>query len=272
MIELKALHEYGEELEKRLRLQTFPLALKLIEKEEDIPEQARRPKRDFGYPLTVSQGFGISRRMGRHVAMLKEDMWCFEPVIGYGLAEPPQYFLEGHNRFPEDVETLQAGSNYARNFPRLEVGKYIGIMSGPLTRARFKPDLVMLYGNSAQLSLFLLGREYKDGRDITCRLCSHAACVYAVVPTIQHGECQVAIPCRGEHYMAVAQDDEMIFTVPIQKLEDLLVGLRSISKYGSRLPRDYSMQPKPELADSYMKIGKMIGMDTSKSGITYMTK
>jgi hypothetical protein len=47
------------------------------------------------------------------MAMLKEDHWCFEPVVGYGLGEPPEYFLEGHNRYPRDVETLAAGKTYA---------------------------------------------------------------------------------------------------------------------------------------------------------------
>lgn len=259
MIDLDAYHEYGEELERRVRLKTFPLAVKLLEKEEDVPEGAQRPVRDFGYHLSLCQGFAMSRREGILLAMLKEDMWCFEPVIGYGLAEPPEYFLEGHNRFPEDVETLEVGSNYAREFPRLEVGKYIGIASAPLTTANFEPDLVMIYCDSPQLSLLLLGREYKDGFSLKCSLSSHAACVYAVVPVVQSGECQVAIPCRGDRYRAMAGDDEMVFTVPKGKLEDLLLGLRRVDEYGSKLPRLYTMKPEYELKESYAKIGKMLG-------------
>lgn len=48
---LSVFHEYGEELEKRLRLQTFPLAVKLLEKGEDIPKEAERPMKDFGETL-----------------------------------------------------------------------------------------------------------------------------------------------------------------------------------------------------------------------------
>jgi len=54
---LSVLHEYGEELEKRLRLQTFSLAVKLLEKEEDIPKGTKRPMKDFGYHLLLCQGF-----------------------------------------------------------------------------------------------------------------------------------------------------------------------------------------------------------------------
>ena len=260
MTNLEGLHRWAEEIERWIRLQTFPLAVKLLEREEDIPEGAIRPLRDLGYRLFLCQAYATSRREGTPIAMLKEDMWCFEPVVGYGLAEPPQYFLDGHNRFPQDVETLQAGSNYASDFPRLEVGKYIGVASAPLRNANFEPDLVMMYCDSAQLSLLLLGREYKDGHDLKCSLSSHAACVYSVVPVLQTGECRVAIPCRGDRYYAMAGDDEFVFTVPSPKMEDLMSGLRHLESTGSKLPRNYVMRKEPEQSESYVKIARMLGM------------
>ena len=261
MTRLNTLHKYGKEIDRRLRLQTFPLAVKLLEKEEDIPGAAQRPLRDLGYYLMVCQGFAMSRRDGVTVAMLKEDMWCFEPVVGYGIEKPPQYFLGGYNRFPHDVKTLQAGRNYAHEFPRLEHSKYIGIVSAPLVVTDFEPDLVIIYCNVEQLSLLLLGREYKDGYNLKCSLSSHAACVYSVVPVMQSGNCQVAVPCRGDRYGAMAKDFEMIFAVPKEKLEDLLLGLRYVEKHGSsQLPRGYQMQPESLLPEVYEKIGKMMGM------------
>ena len=258
MAKLDIFHKYGEELEQRIRLQTFPLAVKLLKKEAEIPGGAERPLRDFGYHLPLCQGFAMSRKEGKTIAMFREDMWCFEPVIGLGWAEPPQYFLEGYNRFPQDVKDLQAGRNYVSDFPRFAVGQYTGIASAPLTKVNFEPDLVILYCNSAQLSLLLLGREYKDGHDLPCSLSSHAACVYSVVPAIKSGKCQVAIPCRGDRYSALAGDDEVIFSVPVHKIEDLLVGLRHVGKYGSRLPRNPQMRREPELPKSYMKILDML--------------
>ena len=260
MMQLEDMRNCGEEISRRLCLKTFPLAVKLLDKKEDIPREATRPLRDLGYRLELCQAYATTRREGTLIALLKEDMWCFEPVVGYGIAEPPRYFLEGHNRFPRDVETLEAGKNYASDFPRLPVGKYIGVMSAPLKTTNFNPDLVMIYCDSSQLSLLLLAREYKDGHDLKCSLSSHAACVYSVVPVLQTGECRVAIPCRGDKYKAMAGDDEKIFTVPIGKLEDLMVGLRYLETTGSKLPRAYRMQREPELPLNYFEIAKMIGM------------
>jgi len=250
--------EHGEELERRLRLKSYPLALKLLEKESDIPSNSYRPLRDSGYHLLLCQAYEVSRREGTIVAMLKEDMWCFEPVVGYGLEEPPEYFMEGHNRYPEDVETLEAGRHYAEEFPRFPVGDYVGVVSAPLKSVNFEPDLVMIYCDSEQLNLLLLAREYKDGYNLMCALSSHAACVYAVVPAIKSGKCQVVVPCRGDRWEALAESDEMIFSVTRERLDDLIAGLRHIDKYGSKLPHGRTVHHEPEMEGSYKKIANMM--------------
>jgi len=285
MVKINVLNEYGKELEGRLRLQTYPLGVKLIKsesdipkgpvnkhvrgqtlralasfKDSDIPKGVLRPLKDLGYHVALCQGFALSRREGITVAMFKEDMWCFEPIVGYGWMEPPQYFLDGHNRFPQDVKDLEAGKNYASDFPRLQVGKYKGILSAPLMTADFEPDLVILYCDSAQLSLMLLGREFKDGHDLQCHLSSHAACVYSVVTAIKSREFQVAIPCRGDHYFALASDTELIVSFPIEKFEELMEGLRHLEKNNFSLPRNPVMRIEPNFPESYVKILEMMGV------------
>ncbi|MFC1593268.1 DUF169 domain-containing protein, partial [Candidatus Omnitrophota bacterium] len=211
--------------------------------------------------LSLCQGFAMSRREGTPLAMLKEDMWCIEPVIGLGLADIPQYFLDGHNRFPGSAKTLEAGSNWAHAFPRLAVGKYIGIASAPLKTAIFEPDLVILYCNPPQLTVLLIAANWIDGHDVTCKMSGHAACIYAVVPTAQSGGYHVISPCMGDYRRAMARDDEIIFTAPKDKLEDLLSGLRLADEHGVGFPRIIPMVREYELSESYTKIGEMMGMD-----------
>jgi len=259
-MKLSDFQKYGEELEQRLRLHTFPLAIKVLKKGEAIPKEAQRPKKDLGEQLALCQSFAASRREGTVLATLKEDMVCFEPVVGYGIEEPPELFLQGHNRYPLDVMNLEAGANYAHEFPRLEYGN-IGVLSAPLATSPFQPDAVMIYCNSEQLSLLLLARECQDGRNLPCNLSSHAACVYGVIPVIQSGQCHVAIPCRGDRYFyAMAGPDEFIFTVPKSRLEEVIMGFRHVHESGSRLPREYGKKPAGDKSN-YEKIGRMLGMD-----------
>ncbi len=88
------------------------------------------------------------------MALLKENMWCSESAIGLGLAKPPQYFLDGHTRYPTHA-TSEAGRIWAREFPRFEVGRYIGIAANSLATASFKPDVVILHCDSTQLKVLL---------------------------------------------------------------------------------------------------------------------
>ena len=62
MADFKIYQQYGKELERRLRLKTFPLAVKLLEKEGDIPNGAKRPVKDLGHHLSLCQSYQISRR------------------------------------------------------------------------------------------------------------------------------------------------------------------------------------------------------------------
>jgi len=48
------LQKVNEQLNSYLRLQTFPVAVKMALSADDIPEKARRPKRDLGVTMPVT--------------------------------------------------------------------------------------------------------------------------------------------------------------------------------------------------------------------------
>ena len=195
------------------------------------------------------------------MAMLKEDMWCYSPVIAFGIAEPPEYYLEGYMYFPLHVRTLEAAKNLANKFPRLEYGKCVGIVSAPLKTANFEPDLVVIYCNSAQLRSLLAGIKYKEGEQVTSTLEPGSACVQSTVPVVRTGKCQVAVPCGGDRKWALAQDNEMIFTVPGGKLEDLMLGIRHIDEVGSGFPVKFGMRIEYSQSENYVKLSRMLGME-----------
>lgn len=260
MSSLDIFNQYGESLEKLLRLKTFPLGVKLLEKEEEIPEGAKRPKRDYGYRFITCQGFSESRRAGATIAQTKEDMWCFEAALGYGFIEPNEYFLGGNTRFPEGTPTLEIAKVWAQAFPRLPYGKYKAVVSAPLARINFEPDVVVLYCDSIQLTQLLIARTWTDGHDFVCRMSGYGACIFAVVPVMETRECQVTFPCMGDHTKAWAQDDEIIFSAPIEKVDGLIAGLTASRQYNRGLPIAPSMPREPEILPSYTEMARMTGM------------
>lgn len=255
-------NELGIQIERQIRLNTYPLAVKMIKTLDDIPESSIRPLNDFGKCLSTCQAFALSRRFGETVAQLFEDMWCPEPVIGFGLAEPPEYFFEGKTRYPAGVKSLEAGANWAREFPRFEVGKYIGVMSAPLTMASYEPDVAIIYCDSAQLLRLLLGLAYEDGKDINTVLGGHSACVYSVVPSMLKNECQVSVPCRGDRGYAGTQDYEMIFTIPRDQIKRVVDGMAQPGTSSS--PTRFSMNPEYMLSEGYSEIARLMGQTDSQ--------
>jgi uncharacterized protein (DUF169 family) len=250
-------NEYGKSLENLIRPNSHSLAVRMLRSPDEVPEEALRPVRDFGKCMSTCQTFALSRRFGETVAQLFEDMWCPEPVIGFGLAEPPRFFFEGKTRYPDGVKSLEAGANWAREFPRFEVGKYVGVVSAPLTTASFEPDVAVIYCDSAQLLRLLLGLAYEDGKDIETVLGGHSACVYAVVPSMLKGQCQASVPCRGDRGRAGTQDYEMIFTIPRDQIARVVEGLEQPGT--ASVPTKFSMNPEYGLSPGYAEIARQMG-------------
>ena len=261
---LVQLREAAEELETLLRLQTYPIAVKMVKGEEEIPEGIKRPMRDLGYHLSTCQVFAMARRQGIALAQLKEDMWCVEPVIGYGLAEAPAYFLDGGNRFPTSAGTPEAGRTWAQGFPRLETGRYVGVIAAPAKDADFEPDLIMIYCDPSQLTQLLSAKNWIDGLDVDCKLSGHAACVYSVVPTVETGTWQITSPCGGDRNRGLARHDEMIASLPASELPGVVTALAHAHENGHGLPAAPTMRPEYDLPEAYVRIGEMMGMDWVK--------
>jgi uncharacterized protein (DUF169 family) len=258
-MDLATYHSHAEELERRLRLKTYSLAIKMLRRDDPVPAGFTRPVRDLGAHMSLCQALQISRRDGTPMALLREDMWCPEPVIGFGLQEAPDYFMQGHNRFPRDVATPEAGRVYAEELPKLSAGLYTGVLSAPLRTTPFEPDAVTIYCIPAQLSSLLLALEYGDGHNLHCELSSHAACVYGIVPTLLNGQTQIAIPCRGDRYSAMAEDDEMLLSVTPARLEELIGALRYLETTGSVYPKGYRLRLEYPLPAAYKTIADMMG-------------
>jgi uncharacterized protein (DUF169 family) len=253
---------YGVELEKLLHLRTAPIAVKMLEMEKDIPKEAIRPKRDRGYNLAQCQAFALTRRNRETIAMLKEDSWCWAPLIAFGLVETPEFFLEGKIFYPALVSTLNASKKVSKRIPFFEFGRYLGILSGPMSTASFKPDVVLIYSNTAQLRVLLMAIMYKRGNMGTSEFNPLDSCIYSVVPVIQKGDYRITLPDPGDFQRALALEDEIILSVPPDRVEELVMGLRHLEeiKHGY-LQFSLEMRPNFPRPDFYNMLFEKWGLD-----------
>jgi len=239
MTSLTEFNKCGTDLEQMLRLKTYPLAIKLLKSESEVPEGAIRPKRDLGEHLAVCQAFSLARRQGMTLAMFLEDHWCFEPIISYGLVETPEDYLNGFtNSF--FIADKEAAAKHAQEMTRLPVGEYPGMVIGPLKNAGFEPDIVMIYCIPGQLRHLLLSLRHLNGTAVTSTLDPIGSCVHSVVPSFLSGVFQVTIPDPGDFERAGADENEMVLTAPAGRLEELMAGVYHFEEIG-RGYREYNL-------------------------------
>ena len=214
MSSLSQFNRCGQELEELLLLRTSPIAVKMLKKEADIPDDTIRPHRDQGIHIAQCQAFAMSRRRRETVAMLKEDNWCFAALIAYGLVDKPK-----------DAE-LQLFVD----FPTFERDKYIGIVSAPLRTADFQPDVVIIYSNPAQLRNMLLPLHFGNEEAQVEYHFFPPACAYQVVPVMRSGKFMVTLPDPGDYRRALAAEDEIVLSSPGDKIAKLVEGVGELEK------------------------------------------
>ena len=240
--DLDAFKKYGEDLEIKLILRTSLIALKMLEKESEIPEGAFRPKKDGGYHIAQCQAFGMSRREGKTVAMLKEDHWCPTALMSYGLVERP-----GNMRM------------FGESFGSFETGKYVGTVTGLLKSASYIPDVVLIYCNPAQIRALLL-TMYGDGESQVSTHMFLPSCKHSVVDPMETGKFCIVLPDPGEHQRVLTLEEEMIFAVPKEKMSTLMAGVNS--RGFSHRGRYMSMLPDFEQPQFYKDMFKSWGLDS----------
>ncbi len=249
MADLKDYNRCGEEIENYMLLRTSPIAVKMLERESDIPEGAVRPKRDRGYHLAQCQAFSLSRRNGTTVAMLKEDNWCWGSLIAYGLVDP-----RIAEKFPELRDEV-------KKIPVLEFGKYAGIVSAPLKSANYLPEVVLIYCNSAQLNHMLHALSFAGEGWVDSPLYPIGSCAFSVIPALSGRYC-VTLPDPGEFGRTMAGEDEIIFSVPRDKVEKLASQLRMFEKqkWGYRHHAFWETSPDFPRPEFYKKFFRECGL------------
>ena len=251
MEELK--QAYGTLMEYLL-LQSYPIAIKMLAEGEPIPEKARRPSQGMDRRFSTCQGYNMVRRYGWTIAMTKEDMQCSLGVVVLGFDKPLPIYTEGNLCEGMYTATAEAGARSEAAVDRHEPGRYRTILMAPLHKADFIPAVVCLYGNSAQIMRLVQAALWHRGGKLTSSFGGRLDCADLIVTPITTGECNVILPCSGDRIFAQVQDDEMAFSIPYNRLPEVLEGLRETHKAGHRYPTPSYLRYEAKFPEKYMAL------------------
>jgi uncharacterized protein (DUF169 family) len=232
---MSALDQVEKALNTYIRPLTFPVAVKMLKSEAEIPEKTRRPLQHMKKKVAICQGIGMARKLGWAVAMGKEDMQCALGAAPFGLFKNIEYYNEGNLAKGMFTASQEAGKREEALVERFDYGTYSHILVGPLGRAAFEPDVVLVYGNPAQIMRLIHGALYNEGGAVQSSAMGRLGCA-AIVSVMKKGACTYLVPGNGDRIFGMTQDHEMSFMIPAPKIEGVMDGLAKTHQAGIRYP------------------------------------
>ena len=256
------LKQLSIDIDTYLRTDTFPLAIRTAKAGEEIPPKMKSPALDFGKRITICQGISIARRYGWGIKMGREDISCPIARACFGFEKRIDYYDEGNLCVGLYTDNMQAVKVFESALCKFEFSEFEAIYAAPLGRANFEPEVILIYGNSAQVMRLLNGRLYSEGGELTSSFSGRADCTDIVIKTIKTNECQVILPCYGDRVFGLTQDYEMAFTIPYSKVEMVLNGVKNTHKGGTRYPIPHYLRFEPEFPENYNVLDEMWKKET----------
>ncbi|MFW9999990.1 MAG: DUF169 domain-containing protein [Candidatus Hodarchaeota archaeon] len=229
----------NNQLNKYLRLATFPVAVKLLEDPNDLNniKFLKRPETE----MVICQLFSFSRYYGWTMGCNKEDNICPLADISLGFEESHKLFEEGAFFLGRYNETKEAAKKTTQTIPKIPYGKYKAILSGALHRIDFDPDIILIWANSAQIMRIIQGYLWKKGGRISMSTFCDGVCADTISNTLLTNDLQIAFPCLGDRRYGNATDNDLIASIPIGIIDEIIVGMEETHKAGTRYPIPYQI-------------------------------
>jgi uncharacterized protein (DUF169 family) len=219
-------------LEKHFRPATAPVGVRLVnEGETPQPAKIKYPLEHVGNKLALCQGMTLARTFGWTMGFRSEDHACPLPRVFMGHIDPGKLLagtLAGYYQDdPDCMEKMEA------SYPRWSAGTYREIWLAPLDRCQYIPDLIVVYGNPAQVLTLIQAANFRLGPGIHSTSSGRYGCSTWVAGALQAGQCTYMVPGPGERVFAGTQDHEMSFAVPYSRIDHLVEGLEHIRAKGA---------------------------------------
>jgi uncharacterized protein (DUF169 family) len=224
----------ANEIEKYLRLRTFPVGFKFVHRKEDL----KNIKRLRMHEGTLCQAITASRTFGWTLGAVAENIMTICAGI-FGLAESPEKVKDGTLRQLAWCKTREDAKKFEDSIPRIPLGQCEAIVIGALSGGLFEPDLVLFYGNPAQMIFMINALQYEDYERLQFYCVGESSCSDTIVQCFLSGKPALSVPCFGERRYGHAQDDELAIAVPCGQVEKVNRNLGELYKKGIRYPIPY---------------------------------
>lgn len=229
--------DQGKELEDLLRLRSKLVAYRRLEKAEELKgiKGVHIPERTF----TFCQVPFMVRVLGMTVGATENDPMLDRCMRLHGLKDADEESMQREAAMlsttwlPSPEEAMRQQKDYKR----IPAGG--AIVAAPLTDEKIEPEVILAYGNPAQVMMILCGLQKIKYEKFHFSFIGEGACADSL------GECYVthkpalAIPCYGERALGQVAEEEIVVALPPDKVETAIAGIRKLARAGLKYPVAY---------------------------------
>lgn len=223
-------------IESSLRLRTFPVGIKFVSDENEL-KSLHKMQRVSNNSFTC-QLITLARTYGWNFIATSTSLM---PVCGniMGLCDLPQEVKEGALRRVW-CNTKEDAKKIEESIPRIPLAKFKALLIGPQSSATFEPDIVLFYGNPAQIILIVNALQFENyERLVFYCVGESSSCADTIAQCYLSKKPSLSIPCFGERKYGHAQDDELVIALPVSTVEKVKRNLEELAKRGIRYPIPY---------------------------------
>jgi uncharacterized protein (DUF169 family) len=226
--------ELSKELVSTLRLKTDPIAFSRLEKAADL--EKIRNVQHIPRLFNFCQAQFLVRVERMTIGITKEDQMNQRCMRLHGVRHASEKAMQYEAEmlsttwFANPVEGLQQ----QKDSPRVPVAE--AIIMAPLDKEKFEPEVVLVYGNPAQLMMLMCGLQKEKYERFTFYFIGEGACADSLGECYRTGKPQLSIPCFGERSMGEVADDEISIVLPPAEIPRALAGLKKLAKIGFKYP------------------------------------
>jgi len=246
------LAEKSNALKEKLCLSSEPIGYKRFEKASELDKVPG--VRRWNQTCMFCQIPFMARIGGATIGLTSEDKVGDRCKRIHGLLETNEKakLAEAKSLSGTWMPSVEEGLKQQEDYPRIPPGE--AIVVGPLVKEKFEPDVVLIYGNPAQLMMLMCGLQKVKYERFQFYFIGEGACVDSLGQCYNTGKPSLAIPCYGERAMGQVNDDEIVIALPPSDMDRAIQGLDILRKIGFKYPISrigaYA-DPSPMLAGVY---------------------
>jgi uncharacterized protein (DUF169 family) len=215
--------EESRKLVEALGLKHEPVAISLIKNGQALPEGYSQPDKPIRHCQAIMRA-----RKGEMLVTSADKQACPAGASALGIVPTPEKVASGEFHYNMGMyESQEASRKMIEQRPSLEAGSVEATAVAPLSKARLRPDVVVISGTPEQVFWLLpAASTFSVGGRVTVDMAAvQASCADTTVVPYLTGKVNISLGCFGCRKTTDITPEEMLVGIPGSKMKDIVAAV-----------------------------------------------